>query len=461
LVIGVMTLIVSVSAGLVVSLGGNSQPNAKAASSSVWIQTMDSCKNSIGGATYEVAGAGITVTTPASSPSPVVTGPTQPACPLEQGNCTSATRGCVSFATPAPGTYTIYETGEPPANATNPQGYAPCEGGSACQSETASLTVGSGGGVQAVVTSVYPDGYTTKNSFSGTASNPIVFHDFGLGTGSCDGDNDADDHLTGTPSSHCAYPESKEATACQPYPWSCVGPSTTGTTGTTESSNQHFVNAAYKALLGHTADSGGLGYWTGLPNAGSTPWRSAVAMALATSPAYRTDVIGGNVATGVQDFYELYLHRPGDQPGIDYWVNRMAGIGGPKLTFEQVRLQFIGSSEFFTRTNNNSPAQAITALYEEVLGRPSSPSPQSADPAGFNYWLTHFDVNTIASQFLYSAEGRQYLVEGYYKSILGRQGDSGGVQYWTQQLLNGASDEDIIASIMSSDEFYSDAQSVN
>jgi len=64
--------------------------------------------------------------------------------------------------------------------------------------------------------------------YAGTKSDPIVVHDFGLAAPSsnpalrCDGDGDADDHLTGTPSSHCAYPEGQESSACTPYPWSCT-----------------------------------------------------------------------------------------------------------------------------------------------------------------------------------------------------------------------------------------------
>jgi hypothetical protein len=197
----------------------------------VWIQTMDSCKQALGGAAYVVSGSGasITVTTPSGPGGSVAA---SAGCPLQQGNCSSAAHGCVSFTAPAPGTYTIRTTVTPPANATNPEGYAPCEGGSACRSEEATLTVGSGGAVSATVAAVYPDGSTvtwpSTGSYSGSASDPIVFHDFGLAApgsahnAQCDGDGDADDHLTGSPSGHCAYPEAQETSACQPFPWSCT-----------------------------------------------------------------------------------------------------------------------------------------------------------------------------------------------------------------------------------------------
>jgi hypothetical protein len=196
----------------------------------VWIQTMDSCKQALGGAAYTVSGGGASIAVSDPSTGAGSVGPSV-GCPLQQGNCTRTSRGCASFAAPGPGTYTIRQTVTPPGNTTNPEGYAPCEGGSACRSEQASLTVGSGGGVSAIVTAVYPDGTTatwpSTGSYAGTPSDPIVFHDFGLAApgsahnGQCDGDGDADDHLTGTPSSHCAYPEAQEASACQPFPWSC------------------------------------------------------------------------------------------------------------------------------------------------------------------------------------------------------------------------------------------------
>jgi hypothetical protein len=187
---------------------------------------MDSCKQALGGAAYTVGGGSvsITVTTPTGG-----TGSLGPSagCPLQQGSCGAAGKGCASFAAPGPGTYTIRQTVTPPGNATNPEGYAPCEGGSACQSEVADVTVAPNGSVTGTVTAVYPDG-TVKTwpdnggPYSGAADDPLVIHDFGLGPGSCDGDGDADDHLTGTPSSHCGFPEAQEGTiACRPYPWSC------------------------------------------------------------------------------------------------------------------------------------------------------------------------------------------------------------------------------------------------
>lgn len=183
----------------------------------------------------------------------------------------------------------------------------------------------------------------------------------------------------------------------------------------------------------------------GMLNAGLP--RPSFAGALATTSEYRTDVITGN---GVKTFYQLYLGRSGDSTGVAYWVNRMAGVNGSPLTFEQVRLQFIDSPEYSAATGPNQGDQStiIKALYTEVLGRPF-------DQPGLTYWMANYNVNTIGSQFLFSSEGRSFLVDTLYHQILSRTavGDP-GMAFWTNALVNGASDENIIASILGSVEYY-------
>lgn len=236
-------------------------PAAHASSGAdVWLQTMDSCKQALGSAEYQIVGTNgtnFTVATPPGSPTTVGD---SSGCPLQKGNCATnedaAPVGCVDFADLQPGTYTIHETVRPPAHGTNSEGYAPCTGGSACQLEFVTLVVSSDLTAEAWVTNVYPNGVTVcwpggQNlpagttetcqqtgvaGYAGTPGDPIVTHDFGLAPPGddpaapheCDGDSDADDHLTGTPSSKCGYPEAQEGTWCGgntsefPFPWSCT-----------------------------------------------------------------------------------------------------------------------------------------------------------------------------------------------------------------------------------------------
>jgi len=242
-----VSALVIVACGSALLLGGSRGMAATGTTTSITIQSMDSCKQALDGAGYLLTGnnvgSGLTVTSTGSGRHSVSSG----SCPVPRGSCSGGGTGCLTITgVPVPGSYRIHAVTTPPANSSNPEGYAPCEGGSACRSEEAVVTVLAGGGVQAQVNDVYPDGSLrtfpgSGATYAGTASDPIVFHLFGLGSGSCDGDHDADDHLTGSPSSRCSYtPEAEESSACQPYPWSCAfstSTSSTTSTGTSTSSS--------------------------------------------------------------------------------------------------------------------------------------------------------------------------------------------------------------------------------
>jgi hypothetical protein len=72
---------------------------------------------------------------------------------------------------------------------------------------------------------------------------------------------------------------------------------------------------------------------------------------------------------------------------------------------------------------------------------------------GKAYWMANFNINTIASQFLFSPEGRAHLVNGDYALILNRPAEAAGLSFWTNQILSGASDENIINLILGSQEY--------
>jgi len=204
-------LIGFVSAGAIALTLTGGVVHAQATQSStvtVWLQVMDSCQQALPGATVSLSGkaTGTEQAGPTPGTKPTTVASAHGKCPLQRGNCATIARqtGCVSWAIPIPtsgtATYTISQVAAP-------NNYAPCTGGSACRNEYASFIVSSSGAVSGTVTNIYPDGkkvtWPSSGFYTATATDPLVFHDFGLGNGSCDGDNDADDHLTGSPSSHC------------------------------------------------------------------------------------------------------------------------------------------------------------------------------------------------------------------------------------------------------------------
>jgi len=175
------------------------------------IQTLDSCRQAVGGAMFTLKdSSGTVVGTQTGSPGSQKTVARGGSCPIQAGDCVHVPVGCATFTVtlPATGTetFTLIETAAP-------SGYVPCKGGSACQSESMALVVDSLGNVQATTTNVSPDGsvktFPTTDPNTGfpywlaTPGDPGLMYDDKLGDVSCDGDADADDHNSGSPSGHC------------------------------------------------------------------------------------------------------------------------------------------------------------------------------------------------------------------------------------------------------------------
>ncbi len=170
---------------------------------------MDSCRQAIPGASYTLTGNGLNLQQgPATGSRHTVS--SGGGCPLQGGNCQTVPVGCVRFDVPIPGSgsmsYVVSES-------QTPAGYVPCNGGSACLGQIANLVIDATGAIRATVTNTYPDSFvrtfpspdpnTGASFYTGAQTDPAVFHDFQLGPGMCDGDNNLDDQLTGSPSSHC------------------------------------------------------------------------------------------------------------------------------------------------------------------------------------------------------------------------------------------------------------------
>ncbi len=185
----------------------------------VWLQATDSCMEALSGATFTVDTAAwvpiaTTAPTNGSLPKSLPTY-THGQCPVQQGTCANFPTGCTTAVlnVPASGTvlYKILVATTAPGQGSNLR-YAICEGGSDCPHgpEVAYVVVSSNGTTATWVRNFEPDGTfdrwpSNRSAFAGTQSDPILFHEFGIGNGSltCDGDHDADDYLTGYRWPHC------------------------------------------------------------------------------------------------------------------------------------------------------------------------------------------------------------------------------------------------------------------
>lgn len=200
----------------------------------------------------------------------------------------------------------------------------------------------------------------------------------------------------------------------------------------------NFIPTLYRQILGREPDAAGLTYWENQLLGTSNP--AQVTSGFVTSTEYRTNRI--------EALYQQVFGRGSDPTGLNYWLNYLATSGNNVDTMSSL---FYGSQEFY---NNNGAASepVVNALYRAMLGR-------DADPTGLEYWSTQFDSGVPASQLAYqllkSPETEQRTVTILYNSYLHRGPDEPGLAYWVNQMTAGASETDVMASFLSSVEFYS------
>lgn len=167
----------------------------------------------------------------------------------------------------------------------------------------------------------------------------------------------------------------------------------------------------------------------------------------------------------VTSLYASILKRQPDDGGHEYWLKELRG----GLSREQVIGRFFDSPEYqgFGRSNRDYARD----LYAAVLGR-------TPDQDGHSYWIQKLSQGMSRSEVLRrfldspeykgivtacggSAQERfmqrcaedRAFVRSLYRSILKREPDGGGHEYWLKELRGGASREQVIGRFFSSPEY--------
>jgi hypothetical protein len=135
--------------------------------------------------------------------------------------------------------------------------------------------------------------------------------------------------------------------------------------------DQAWVEALYRDVLGRAADGAGEAAWVGRLASGAS--RFGIAYAFATSTEYESLVIAAD--------YQRYLGRIAAPSEIAGWVNRLQ----QGTSDEQVVAAFVGSNEFYA--DQGSTLQGwLNGAYQAILQR-------AADEAGFDYWQAYLQTS--------------------------------------------------------------------
>ena len=156
-------------------------------------------------------------------------------------------------------------------------------------------------------------------------------------------------------------------------------------------SNSAFVTLLYDNVLHRAPDAGGYAYWMNELAHGVS--REEALIGFSESTENKVSLMAFSMDGNMGKDYRLYqaaFDRKPDVSGLDYWYHQL----NSGVTLEQVASGFINSAEFKTLYGNNpSNAELVTLLYDNVLHR-------GPDTGGFNFWMNELDHGTSREQAL-------------------------------------------------------------
>lgn len=161
----------------------------------------------------------------------------------------------------------------------------------------------------------------------------------------------------------------------------------------------------------------------------------------------------------VNDLYTMFMGRPSDQAGYDFWCDRMA----EGMTRKEVFAGFANSVEFYEicydygitagyYSNDYDIGQVnninlfVERLYKTCLGR-------LGDREGQNYWVEGMLTGKLsgidcAANYIKSSEyetlglSDEQYVENLYVAFMGRNSDEAGKNNWVGNLKNYSQNRD-------------------
>jgi hypothetical protein len=201
--------------------------------------------------------------------------------------------------------------------------------------------------------------------------------------------------------------------------------------------NQNWVAQIYADLLGRVPEPGAVGLWTDALSRGAS--RGGVARQIINSEEFRRKAIN--------DIYLLLLNRPADESGT---VGALQALGAG-ATFDQVKANVLGSAEYFFGHGGGSNLGFLSGVYADVLRFP-------LDQGGLAFWgpalASGTSRDSVALSLLTSDAADRVVVQTTYASTLRRGVDPVGLDFWTSVLQSGVRDEEFLARLVSTSEYY-------
>ncbi len=235
---------------------------------------------------------------------------------------------------------------------------------------------------------------------------------------------------------------------------------------------EEYVQRCYEKIIGRVGDDEGVGFWKNALKNGDAAGADIVSL-FCNSDEFQNKNLPSE--SGVRIIYGVMLNREPDAGGIAYWT----GLLNKGVSYNLIISGFAGSTEFVgicgeygikagtveleTRDLNPSVTAFVSRCYQQALGR-------TGDAGGLNHWAAILLGKTMTPQevsygFLFSEECRSMglsddeFINRLYRLYMDREADTGGQEYWQNQLTSGASRETAARGFADSAEFTGIVQS--
>ena len=206
-----------------------------------------------------------------------------------------------------------------------------------------------------------------------------------------------------------------------------------GGTGSVAVNDQ--ISRVYGAVLGRQPDASSRLFWSQARAHGMSA--DTMVRAFLASPERVLRMSETNNAAFLETLYQDVLGRSADAAGLAYWTQRLNG----GLSREGVVLLFADSPENVARTETTSPltdGEALACrLYQTILGR-------EGETTGIAYWSNLLDrgisPTSVAARMMALQEAQPLatmsdrdFIDRLYQNALGRSADANGMTYWLAQ----------------------------
>ena len=138
-------------------------------------------------------------------------------------------------------------------------------------------------------------------------------------------------------------------------------------------------------------------------------------------------------------------------------VATVKGLGKNDTLFGIERVEFGDGSKLALDVNAGQNAGSAYRLYQAAFDR-------KPDTAGLNYWTNDLDngasIQQVAKGFVASAEfknlnpglNQQQMINSFYQHVLHREADAAGAKYWDDSMSNGMTASEVLVSFSESQE---------